>query len=417
VTVRDLKKISKNLNVLFVEDSTSTQIVIKEHLMGFFKTVDISNNGQEGLESYKLKKHDIIITDVEMPVMDGIEMIKNIKKIDTDQNIIVLSSIENATSLIPIINLGVDRFIPKPIEKKFLLSVISKVSLEIETLKEKNRVEKLLNQSNSELKKLFNYFPYVLFAVENGELKLANLQALELSIDFSNEGFQDVLDNLDTFLIEEIGCLYAQNITKLISLALETPDELHQIKIKIDDNVKTFKFSIQKVDQSNMYMFIMNNITEFSKIIHNNPITELPNSIAVHSKIEELCESQSSFSILLLSIENINQITKWHGQDAVMLAEIKISKNFKYYLLTAKVKCFFANFAKNSFLFIVRNDDLEYIENMISAHNNLVSYEENSNSKNQKIKINFKTRTLSFDSSSTQEVIDKISQIFQNMHM
>jgi YesN/AraC family two-component response regulator len=94
-----LKNLTKNLSVLYVEDSAILLKRMSTFLNHLFKEVYQANNGKEGLESFKQNKPDIIITDLNMPVMSGHELIKNIKILDSNANIIVVSAYSDTENL------------------------------------------------------------------------------------------------------------------------------------------------------------------------------------------------------------------------------------------------------------------------------------------------------------------------------
>jgi YesN/AraC family two-component response regulator len=76
-----MNEMLKNLTVLFVEDEESVRNNIAQALRRRIGTVVTAGNGEEGLEQLQLCDPDIVITDIEMPVMNGIDMIKKIRMI------------------------------------------------------------------------------------------------------------------------------------------------------------------------------------------------------------------------------------------------------------------------------------------------------------------------------------------------
>lgn len=142
-TIKELAKYANDLRVLFVEDDEGVRNEVTDLLDSFFGTVDNAANGQEGLEKYKhnnsipadrsvkLAKggrkricYDIVISDIRMPVMNGIEMVKEIRKIDKEQPIIMVSAHDEPEYLIELINADIDKFILKPIENQRFLSIL-----------------------------------------------------------------------------------------------------------------------------------------------------------------------------------------------------------------------------------------------------------------------------------------------------
>jgi len=81
----------KNLKILYVEDDEITRMVLLRQLSDVYSEVYDANNGSVGLEKYREHEPDVVITDLTMPVMSGIEMIKHIQHETPDQQIIVLT--------------------------------------------------------------------------------------------------------------------------------------------------------------------------------------------------------------------------------------------------------------------------------------------------------------------------------------
>lgn len=122
-----LKKKTESLTVLYVEDSAILMKKMTLFLAKLFKTVYQAENGIEGLQVFQNDKPDIVITDIDMPEMNGHEMMKAIKKLDPDSKIIVYSAYADADNLLEAIHAGVVDFIPKPVDLDLFEKVLTKV--------------------------------------------------------------------------------------------------------------------------------------------------------------------------------------------------------------------------------------------------------------------------------------------------
>ncbi len=121
---------TKNFIVLYVEDD---EFFLKETtgiFIELFSRVDIATNGKDGLELYKShiikenRSYDIVITDISMPYMNGIELTKEIYKINEKQPIIVISAHDDSKYLLDLLNMGIEQFLVKPIDFDILLTVL-----------------------------------------------------------------------------------------------------------------------------------------------------------------------------------------------------------------------------------------------------------------------------------------------------
>lgn len=113
-----------NISVLFVDDNETIRQLYRRILEKHVNFLYIAENGSHGLELYMKHKPDLVITDMVMPVMNGLEMVKEIKKIAPDAKFVVMSAYSEKDSFIESIHLGVDGYLMKPVEAKKLLSLI-----------------------------------------------------------------------------------------------------------------------------------------------------------------------------------------------------------------------------------------------------------------------------------------------------
>jgi YesN/AraC family two-component response regulator len=117
------------IKVLYVEDEPMISDQISMILEDEVDEIFVAKNGAEGLEIFKEHKDDIdlVITDIQMPKLNGIEMIKEIKKIVPSKPVIITTAFTESEYLVEAIKLGVDKFLQKPIDLHELIETISKV--------------------------------------------------------------------------------------------------------------------------------------------------------------------------------------------------------------------------------------------------------------------------------------------------
>ncbi|WP_066358238.1 EAL domain-containing response regulator [Aliarcobacter cryaerophilus] len=163
----------KNITVLYVEDEKDLREVTSSILQSFTKNQYIAANGQEGYELF-LKYNseiDLIISDINMPILNGLEMIKKIKDINKNVPIIVTTAFSNKEYLLEAIDIGVDKYVLKPVDVSKLLQAMSQ-SLNYHELKDlyldsltnlsnRNKLKKDLKDSASELMALFDIDEFI----------------------------------------------------------------------------------------------------------------------------------------------------------------------------------------------------------------------------------------------------------------
>jgi len=114
----------KNIIVLFVEDEQSIRKGLKSAIGDEFQEFILARDGSDGLKKFQKYKPDIVVTDILMPIMNGLEMSKEIKKISRDTPIIVLSAFDEKERLLSAIDIGIDKYLIKPIDTEDLMNTL-----------------------------------------------------------------------------------------------------------------------------------------------------------------------------------------------------------------------------------------------------------------------------------------------------
>ena len=125
--IKKLREKTKKLSVLFVDDEEKIRKMTGILLNKFFGKVVVCEDGEEGIEAFKKdnKKFDIVITDIQMPKMDGIKMVKKIKKIRSDIFIIFITASRGKYKKEDIFG---DMYIKKPISYEDIKSIMKGIN-------------------------------------------------------------------------------------------------------------------------------------------------------------------------------------------------------------------------------------------------------------------------------------------------
>jgi len=135
--IEELLIFSKNIRVLLVQNNSLEKLRALEVFNIFFENIDIAKNGIEGWNYFENSKYDLIITSIDMPEMNGLELISKIREISRHTTILVISSDTEKKHFIDLIKLGIDGYILKPVEIEQFSSVVQKT---IEKLKDKQEL-------------------------------------------------------------------------------------------------------------------------------------------------------------------------------------------------------------------------------------------------------------------------------------
>lgn len=126
-------KILKGLKVLLVEDEDKLASLLKNAIGDSFYSFFMAKDGTEGLDKFIKLTPDIIITDIMMPNLTGLEMAKEIRKIDENIPIIILSAFSESDKFLDAIDIGVVKYFIKPFDPDELLDYIESIGKKIGT--------------------------------------------------------------------------------------------------------------------------------------------------------------------------------------------------------------------------------------------------------------------------------------------
>jgi len=184
-------EINKKIKVLYVEDDDIARENGLEYLENYFENLYEASNALTALKLYDEIKPEIIITDIQMPKLNGLEFIKNIRKKDKKTQVIVLSAYSNKDYLFSAIELGLVKYLIKPIKEKEFDEAL-------------NLCIKYIENDDSNIIHLPENFTFDLYnktLVKNGEL--VKLRAKELELLFlllSNKNRYVTYEEIENFV-------------------------------------------------------------------------------------------------------------------------------------------------------------------------------------------------------------------------
>jgi len=139
-----------DISILYVEDEENVRVMLSRFLKRFCTELYVAENGEMGLELYKEHKPNIVISDIKMPKMNGLEMIKNIKELNHEQLILLLTAHSDGEYLFEAINLNVDGYVLKPID----LDVVHEKIIQLTHIIENKKAMQALQESEEKFRTL-----------------------------------------------------------------------------------------------------------------------------------------------------------------------------------------------------------------------------------------------------------------------
>jgi len=181
-----------NLNILIVEDEIELRSSYVEYFKLYFKKIYLASNGEDALLLFKNQSIDIIFTDINMPKLDGISFIKQIRSIDTNVHIIIISAYESTDYLIEAIELNLITYLIKPVKIIDFKNTIEKIITKLD----KSCIE--LNH-----KYRWNTESLVLY-LKNKKINLSNYEILFLDCLIKNKNKTVSHFDLHNYIYDDI---------------------------------------------------------------------------------------------------------------------------------------------------------------------------------------------------------------------
>lgn len=122
-----------NFTILYVEDDIDTQELIGDILECHFKEVFVASDGEEGLKKYQEESPNIVLSDISMPIMDGLQMSQAIKELNPKQLIALFTAFNEPEYMKKAGELGIDTYIMKPLDERQFFNSLRFLAMTLET--------------------------------------------------------------------------------------------------------------------------------------------------------------------------------------------------------------------------------------------------------------------------------------------
>lgn len=299
----------KSLSVLYVEDDPYTLKAVNGILNNHVGKLYTANNGQEGLLAFVKYQPDVIITDILMPKMDGLQMCKSIRSIRHDIPLIITTCMDDARFLQQALELGVCSYVTKPIFPKMLFKALTKIADDLQNqrdLVEQKRLNELLLNSLP--------YPALLLNRDSRQVLSVNKFAAELGTS--------VGDSLSTPFFQEHFFVLTEALAHGFP---QTPELTNRLK-EIQALGRTWTVTLDLVTDSTVLFFAVD-ISERKALevkLHKLATTDGLTGLYNRRHFLELanCEFSrtrrynASMSLIMFDVDHFKRINDEYGHDS-----------------------------------------------------------------------------------------------------
>jgi len=319
-----MSRFLKDISILYVEDEPDVRDGYAKALSRICENVILASNGEEGVSLYKKFKPDIVISDIKMPVMNGLEMIKRIKEINPDTKTILTTAHSESKYMMEAISFHVDGYLLKPVDKNSMIALIEKVSSGIFLERENEAYRKILQY-------IINSKNTLSLLIRGREAYFASRSFLQLfgveSVEELNSKFSSILDMFsisDEDLKQLNITLNSHQECSLYSYMMSLKEKDRIITLQdIYGDLRKFYVNIAKMNKN----YCLVNLTDFTNIdkeiksvverIYIDGLTKIYN----RNKLEEVFEyevkqykrEQHPFCIALFDIDHFKNFNDTYG--------------------------------------------------------------------------------------------------------
>jgi len=114
-------------SILYVDDEPALRMLVQDQLAAEHHTVDTADDGDTAVETLKKKSYDIILLDMRMPRMSGIEVLKHLRERKIKSRVIVLTAVDDLSVAIEAVKNGANDYLTKPYDLSTLMGAIRRV--------------------------------------------------------------------------------------------------------------------------------------------------------------------------------------------------------------------------------------------------------------------------------------------------
>ncbi len=358
--IKDLIIYTKEMKLLYVENNKSIREQTYKLFSGFFDDITIAIDGEDGLTKFKNSTFDIVITDISMPKMNGIDMLKSIRKINQSISCVIMSAHNETNYFIEAIKFGIDGYILKPLDMDLFGQILKRIS-KLSKLKQENKyymktLEKLVSEKTKELEDKLYY---------DDLTGLQNRYSLIEEISICKENCMPVVIMLDIDSLKTYNELYG----------IETGNDiLIQCSKCLQDLVRGSEFKVYRLTSDEFVLF--NKVKYIDTVAYEKIVYSIFDFFSKNKLfLKSIYESIEISLTIGMAFCNNNAIAK---ANSALYEAKKDEKRFVIYTEKNDVRKQLKNtlYWKNEIKNALKNDNIiPYFQPIVDRNQKVVKYE------------------------------------------
>jgi YesN/AraC family two-component response regulator len=251
--VDDLKTLhdtAEGLSLLYVEDNETLRANAAKLFRKIFDTVYVAGDGEEGLALFKEHRPSLVVTDIKMPKLNGLAMAKQIKYLSPQTHVILMSAFDDKNILHKAIDIGIYKFLSKPVNIAELTKVLSLAVKEIHEGEQRDLFQ-------AHIGNIFNYQSSMIVMLHHQRPVVANNPFLDFyDVDDVGELSSEYPD-IGTLFLEHEGFLYNTPQSNWLDILLANKSKIYNVKMEdLDGNERHFIVKCQNIPEKDDYYIL-----------------------------------------------------------------------------------------------------------------------------------------------------------------
>lgn len=360
-----LLKNAKKYSVLYVDDDESYRDIMKDILEMFFDKVTIAQDGAEALDVYKEHAHDLVITDIEMPKKNGLQLIEEIQALNLEVGFIVLTGFIKNEHLLKALELGINKYLIKPIDKEKFYELLYKCIFDLEFI---NQFE-MMQEEKELLNLALELSPVFTVLEKDGNIKYVNHSFLEFLGYKNYEECVEQYESLFTLIKNESSKQAYKNYKEYMNSALDY--EKNDRKVFLEDKngeLKAFQLTNKFYPNISTLISVFTDINDIDKntkqlkkLSEVDALTNIYNKYKFDDYFATVyknyqAKKYESVSLAMIYIDDLLEIDSQYGSHVGDKVIRSVANFIKNNLIEGE---FLARYSSEVFVVVFKNMNLE----------------------------------------------------------